>query len=198
MTGKIAEKKDTVIMTSESDLITETESKKSQQFSDETKKGELESLATKTGEEDGISENETLEDELVASGSTAYVELNIGETKNEKGELLVDNLGGCEGEHSKSVNEVIFASENICERRVENEMREETVDSVENAETSSSNDETPTSESFGENEGKKPNMKQTTSRNLTSFTIDLSLSIKIGWRNRPSIKIRPNFQFVLK
>ena len=80
MTGKIAEKKDTVIMTSESDLITETESKKSQQFSDETKKGELESLATKTGEEDGISENETLEDELVASGSTAYVELNIGET----------------------------------------------------------------------------------------------------------------------
>ena len=198
LTGKIAEKKETVIMTSESDLITKTESKKSQQFSDEVKKTEVESLAIKVTIEDSVRENETLEEELVASGSSAYVEMNIGETKKEKREFLVDNLGECEGEHSKSVNEAIFANDNIHERRVENEMTEETVDSVENAETSSSNDETPTSESFGENEGKKPNMKQTTSRNLTSFTIDLSLSIKIGWRNRPSIKIRPNFQFVLK
>ena len=200
LTGKIAEKKETVIMTSESDLITKTESKKSQQFSDEVKKTEVESLAIKVTIEDSVRENETLEEELVASGSSAYVEMNIGETKKEKREFLVDNLGECEGEHSKSVNEAIFANDNIHERRVENEMTEETVDGFENVETSSSNGvkEAPTSESFGQNEGRKPNMKHTTSRNLTSFTIDLSLSIKIGWRNRPSMKIRPNFQFVLK
>ena len=164
------------------------------QFSDEIK-----SFATKAIVECSISENDTLKEELFASGSIVNVDMKTGDTKNEKRELLADNLGECEGEHSKPVNEVIFASENICERELENEMREETGDSVENAETSSSSgvEETTTSESVGENEERKPNMKQTKSINLTSFTIDLSLRIKFGWRNRPSIKIRPNFQLLL-
>ena len=185
---------ETATSTSESDLMTKKESNKSKQFCDEIKKAELESPV-----EDSINENDTLKEELFASGSAVNVDMKTGDTKKEKRELLSDNIGDFEGEHSKPVNEFFFASENICEQELENEMKGETGDSVENAETSFSTgvEETPTSESVGENEERKPNMKQTKSINVTSFTIDLSLRMKIGWRNRPSIKIRPNFQLLL-